>query len=99
MRSRYCAYVRGNADYLLATWHPTTRPPQLSLGSEPPVRWLGLQVRHHTTTGADTAVVEFVARYRIGNRAQRLHETSRFVREGGRWYYLDGEFPDRGAPA
>ena len=43
------------------------------------------------------AIVEFVARYRVGNRAQRLHETSRFVREGGRWYYLDGEFPDRGA--
>jgi SEC-C motif domain protein len=99
MRSRCCAYVLGNADYLLATWHSTTRPPQLDLAGEPPVRWLGLQVRHHTTTGADTAVVEFVARYRIGNRAQRLHETSRFVREGGRWYYLDGELPDRGAPA
>jgi SEC-C motif-containing protein len=50
-------------------------------------------------TGADTAIVEFVARYRIGNRAQRLHETSRFVREGGRWCYLDGEFPDREGPA
>jgi SEC-C motif-containing protein len=59
---------------------------------------LGLQVRQRATTGADTAIVEFVARYRIGNRAQRLHETSRFVREGGRWYYLDGEFPDREGP-
>jgi SEC-C motif-containing protein len=47
----------------------------------------------------DTAIVEFVARYRVGNRAQRLHAPSRFVREGGRWYYLDGESPDRGAPA
>jgi SEC-C motif-containing protein len=99
MRSRYSAYVGGNADYLLATWHPTTRPAPLDLGGEPPVRWLGLQVRRHTVTGADTAVVEFVARYRIGNRAQRLHETSRFVREGGRWYYLDGEFPDREGPS
>jgi SEC-C motif-containing protein len=99
MRARYCAYVRGNADYLLATWHPTTRPAPLALGGEPPVRWLGLQVRRHAVTGVDTALVEFVARYRTGNRAQRLHETSRFVREGGRWYYLDGEFPDRGAPA
>ena len=98
MRSRYCAYVRDNAKYLLATWHPTTRPPQLSLGGEPPARWLGLQVRRHVVTGVDTAIVEFVARYRVGNRAQRLHETSRFVREGGRWYYLDGEFPDRESP-
>jgi SEC-C motif-containing protein len=50
-------------------------------------------------TGADAAIVEFVARYRIGNRAQRLHETSRFVREDGRWCYLDGEFSDREGPA
>jgi SEC-C motif-containing protein len=99
MRSRYCAYVRGNADYLLATWHPATRPPQLDLAGEPPVHWLGLQVRRHTVTGADAAIVEFVARYRIGNRAQRLHETSRFVREDGRWCYLDGEFSDREGPA
>jgi SEC-C motif-containing protein len=99
MRSRYCAYVRGNADYLLATWHPTTRPLALDLASEPAVRWLGLQVRRHAATGADRAVVEFVARYRLGNRAQRLHETSRFVREDGRWYYLDGEFPDRVGPS
>ena len=99
MRSRYCAYVREDAPYLIATWHPTTRPTPLTLGGEPPVCWLGLQVRRHVVTGEDTALVEFVARYRIGNRAQRLHETSRFVREGGRWYYRDGEFPDRGAPA
>lgn len=97
MRSRYCAYVRENAEYLLATWHPTTRPAQLTLGGGPPVRWLGLQVRRHVVTGVDSAIVEFVARFRLGNRAQRLHETSRFVREGGRWYYLDGDFPDRPA--
>ena len=100
MRSRYCAYVRKDAAYLLATWHPTTRPAQLTLGDAPPVRWLGLQVRRHIVTGPDSAIVEFVARFRLGNRAQRLHETSRFVRECGRWYYLDGEFPDRpAAPA
>lgn len=95
MRSRYCAYVLGNTDYLLTTWHPTTRPAQLTLDGEPHVRWLGLQVRRHAVTGVDNALIEFVARYRIGNRAQRLHETSRFVREDGHWYYLDGEFPDR----
>jgi len=95
MRSRYSAYVLGLADYLLASWHPQTRPPRLALE---PLRWLGLQIRHHDTTG-DAATVEFVARYRAGGgKAQRLHERSRFRREDGRWYYLDGEFPDAPDP-
>jgi SEC-C motif-containing protein len=90
MRSRYSAYVLGLTDYLRDTWHPSTRPPPL----EPPpegLRWLGLEVRRHTVQDADHATVEFVARNRLAGRATRLHETSRFVREHGRWYYLDGE--------
>jgi SEC-C motif-containing protein len=90
MRSRYSAYVRGLGDYLLLTWHPSTRPGE-PLELEPAVRWLGLEVRRHETQGDDRAVVEFVARSKLGGRAARLHETSRFVREGGRWYYLDGQ--------
>ena len=90
MRSRYSAFQRGLLDYLLATWHPSTRPAELQ--PEPPgLRWLGLEVRRHTPIDADHASVEFVARSKLGGRAQRLHETSRFVREDGRWYYLDGE--------
>ncbi|MGX9718498.1 YchJ family protein [Stenotrophomonas acidaminiphila] len=92
MRSRYCAYVTGNADYLLATWHADTRPQALSLDDAPGQRtqWLGLDVKRHRVTGADTAEVEFVARYRVGGgSAVRLAEHSRFVREDGRWYYLD----------
>jgi SEC-C motif-containing protein len=59
---------------------------------EPPVpKWLGLKVVHREQTGVDTAVVAFVARYRIDGRAYRLEETSRFERLDGRWYYLDGE--------
>ena len=54
-------------------------------------RVLGLDVRRYTTTDADHAVVEFVARYRVAGRAVRLHECSRFVREAGRWYYVDGD--------
>lgn len=98
MRSRYSAYVLGLADYLLATWHPATRPDHLDL-TEPPVpRWIGLTVRRHTPMGPDSAEVEFIARYRIQGRAQRLHETSRFRREGGRWLYVDGELHPAGAP-
>ena len=55
-----------------------------------PVKWLGLEVRHAQTAG-DTGVVEFVARCREGGRAQRLHESSRFVRQGERWYYIDDQ--------
>jgi SEC-C motif-containing protein len=89
MRSRYSAYVLGLADYLLATWHPSTRPPAVD-PTPADLRWLGLEVRAARRTGADTAEVEFVARSKLGGRAHRLHETSRFVREDGRWYYVDG---------
>lgn len=88
MRSRYSAYVLGQAEYLVATWHPSTRPAGLTL--DPTVKWLGLDVRRHAAEG-DHATVEFVARSRLHGRAHRLHETSRFVREAGRWYYVDGD--------
>ena len=90
MRSRYSAFVLGRGDYLRDTWHPRTRPAEAP-APDPAVRWLGLDVRRHTVTDADHAVVEFVARSKLGGRALRLHETSRFVREGGRWYYVDGD--------
>jgi SEC-C motif-containing protein len=90
MRSRYSAYVLGLGDYLLATWHPSTRPPGQPV-FEPGQRWLGLEVRRHEAESDERAVVEFVARCKLGGRATRLHETSRFVREAGRWYYVDGD--------
>jgi SEC-C motif-containing protein len=89
MRSRYSAFALECADYLLATWHSSTRP--VSLDFDACAKWLGLEVREHTVTGADAAEVEFVARYRVDGRAVRLHERSRFVREDGRWFYLDGD--------
>lgn len=65
MRSRYSAYVLERADYLLATWHVSTRPATLELAMDPPLRWLGLDVKRFVPAG-DTAVVEFVARYSQG---------------------------------
>ncbi len=91
MRSRYAAFVLGRTDYLQQTWHASTRPAELAL--EEGVRWLGLEVRAHRSTGPDQAEVEFVARSRQAGRGQRLHELSRFVRENGHWYYVDGVFP------
>jgi len=90
MRSRYSAYVLDRRDHLLATWHPNTRPAELP-PPEPGLRWLGLDVRRHVPIDADHATVEFVARSKLGGRAQRLHAVSRFVREGGRWYYVDDD--------
>lgn len=89
MRSRYTAFVLGRADYLLATWHASRRPG--SLDPDEGAKWLGLEVRSHRDTAEDRAEVEFVARWRVGGRAVRLHERSRFVREQGRWYYVDGD--------
>jgi len=89
MRSRYTAFVLGRVDHLAATWHASTRPADLAL--EPGVKWLGLEVKNHRAMDADHAEVEFVARSRLGGRGQRLVETSRFVREGGRWFYVDGD--------
>jgi SEC-C motif-containing protein len=92
MRSRYSAYVFELEEYLLATWHPSTRPPVLDLQDETSrIKWLGLEVKRHSGKGPDDAVVEFVARCRIGGRARRLHEISRFVREVGCWYYVAAE--------
>jgi SEC-C motif domain protein len=90
MRSRYSAFVLGLHAYLLDTWHSRTRPAAL----EPPppgLRWLGLEVKACAAQGDDHATVEFVSRSKLGGRAQRLHELSRFERRGGRWFYVDGD--------
>ena len=91
MRSRYTAYTLLNENYLLSTWHSSSRPHQLSLAKEPSEKWLGLQVKRYEQQDAEHATVEFVARYKVGGRAHRLHEVSRFVHEDGRWFYVDGE--------
>ena len=91
MRSRYSAYVLGLKAYLLATWHASTRPPELNLAEEGGTKWLGLEVKRRQQQDEVHATVEFVARYRIAGRGHRLHEVSRFVREDGRWCYVDGD--------
>lgn len=91
MRSRYSAFVLGLEDYLLDTWHPRTRPPHI--GIDAAQKWLGLAIRHTEGGGEndERGVVEFIARFRLNGKAYRLHETSRFERIDGRWYYVDGD--------
>jgi len=89
MRSRYSAFVCGDVPYLMATWHNSQRPAELTLDAD--AKWLGLEIKQHQTTGADRAEVEFVARFRVAGKAVRQHERSRFVCEEGRWFYVDGD--------
>ncbi|OGB25791.1 MAG: hypothetical protein A3I66_05305 [Burkholderiales bacterium RIFCSPLOWO2_02_FULL_57_36] len=94
MRSRYSAYALGLMEYVHLTWHPGTRPALAELRNDAVTKWLGLEVKRHAATGDDESIVEFVARSKSGGRAQRLHEVSRFAREGGQWFYVDGSFPE-----
>ncbi|MCC5475062.1 YchJ family protein [Streptomyces sp. NPDC059680] len=90
MRSRYSAFVTGDAGYLLRTWHPRTRPERLDL--DPRMKWTGLEILDTTDGSAfhSTGTVTFRASYRGGS----LHERSRFARVGGAWAYVDGDFLD-----
>jgi SEC-C motif-containing protein len=91
MRSRYCGFVLRNEAYLLATWHPTTRPSRVRMDEQQ--NWLGLRIRSIEKGGGEdsTGNVEFVARFKIAGKGHRLHELSRFEKIDGRWFYLDGK--------
>ncbi|MEJ8675242.1 YchJ family protein [Chromobacterium amazonense] len=94
MRSRYSAYALGLEAYLLATWHASTRPERLNLAEDAGVvKWIGLEIQRCEAglDGDEAGLVEFVARYKVGGKAEHLHEVSRFVREDGRWYYVAGQ--------
>ena len=91
MRSRYSAYAVGLNDYVFRTWHPRTRPADVS--PSPDITWTGLEILATTDGGADddAGTVSFRAHLTAGGRREQLHETSRFERRGGRWVYVDGD--------
>jgi SEC-C motif domain protein len=89
MRSRYTAYVLADEAYLRATWDVSTCPAEELIDAG--IKWMGLEVRAAQEEGND-GTVEFIARAKVGGRAHRLHETSRFIRRDGRWWYVDGDF-------
>jgi SEC-C motif-containing protein len=90
MRSRYSAFVAGRPDYLLATWHPSTRPATLVLDED--IRWRRLDVVRTAAGGPfdDRGTVEFAAHYLHDGERGVQREVSRFAREDSRWYYVDG---------
>jgi SEC-C motif-containing protein len=87
MRSRFSAFALGLTGYLLESWHASTRPAELAAGST--TRWLRLEVLESSEEG-DGGRVHFRATFREGRRFGVLEEASRFRREAGRWYYLEG---------
>jgi SEC-C motif-containing protein len=89
MRSRFSAFATGNREYLLATWHPSTRPATLDLDDD--TQWRRLVVVRTEAGGPfdDCGTVEFAAHYADDGGRGVLRETSRFVREDGRWFYLE----------
>jgi SEC-C motif-containing protein len=91
MRSRYSAFAVGDAAYLLATWHPTTRPATLELSADR--QWQRLEIVDVAAGGPfdQSGVVEFEAHYLAAAGSGRQHERSSFLREDGRWYYVGGE--------
>jgi SEC-C motif-containing protein len=94
MRSRYSAYALRIPEYLLATWHPSTRPASLSL--DPQVQWVGLEILGRTRGGIldSEGTVEFRATYRSDGMRMHQHENSTFIRENKVWFYVDGVVDD-----
>ena len=88
MRSRYSAFAVRDLNYLLRTWHSSTRPPSLELDRR--MRWIGLKIVDRTggSVFESTGTVEFSASYRIAGTVRHQDENSRFVRENGQWCYL-----------
>ncbi len=94
MRSRYSAFAVGDAAYLLTSWHPASRPRELTLDDA--VAWRRLQIVDTEAGGRDDdhGVVEFRAQYVTGGGRRILHERSRFERVDGAWVYVDGDLLD-----
>ncbi len=96
MRSRYSAFFHNDADYLLKTWHPLTRPESLELDGA--VTWRRLDIVRTERGGLldKEGLVEFIAHYREDGRAGQQQEISRFQKVGRQWYYR-GAVPDNSA--
>ncbi|KHL12042.1 SEC-C motif-containing protein [Mumia flava] len=96
MRSRYAAYALDLTDYVFRTWHPRTRPDDVT--PAPGLTWERLEiVEAETDPGAEVGVVEFRAHHRAGGAVGVMHERSRFERRAGRWVYVGGDLLDPGA--
>ncbi len=91
--SRYCAFVMQDADYLIKTWHPSCGAAALRaelIAGFAHTEWLGLAVFEHISSTDNIGFVSFVARFTEGGKTGAIIERSRFLKENGQWYYIDG---------
>ena len=91
MRSRYSAYVLGDAAYIHRSWHSSTRPSKKSLTQPIHIQWERLEIVKTEVGQAEDqdGMVEFIAYFAEHGQAQQLHELSRFIREKNRWVYVE----------
>ncbi|MGY3569276.1 YchJ family protein [Vibrio paucivorans] len=101
MRSRYCAHVHGLVDFVVATYHPSCHAEEQrddiaqSIDSD----WKGLEVTSvEPGSHSDEGYVTFKAYFTDAGKEYCLEERSRFVRENGLWFYIDGTFPEEQPP-
>ncbi len=93
MRSRYTAYYLVDEEYLIDTWHPSTRPEALNLDKQDAkTKWFKLTIQAKSLGGEQDSegTVEFTARYKLKGKAHQLHETSQFSKVNDNWYYVGG---------
>lgn len=88
MRSRYSAYILKNENYLLQSWHESTRPDSLDLTIDT-TQWKKLKI---ISTAENK--VHFVAYFTQDTlnkeKIYALTEISNFVKDKN-WQYLEGE--------
>lgn len=92
MRSRYCAFVVGDAEYLLRSWHASTRPAEMELDAE--ISWKRLLIESTSAGGPfdNEGEVTFTAIARTAEGRLEQREHSLFVRsDEGRWVYVNGD--------
>ena len=96
MRSRYTAFAMRDSNYLLKTWHGSTRPSALDFTTDA-TQWKKLEILETVSgeEGATRGIVEFKAYFVERARREVLHERSSFLKENGLWYYLDGVMPEK----
>jgi len=91
MRSRYTANVVKDVEYLLKTWHSSTKPKYMLSATIPELYGLQIVRTKEGSEADDRGVVEFKAKSILQNKIWNLHEISHFVKEKDQWLYVDGD--------
>ncbi|OIQ28559.1 MAG: hypothetical protein BM564_09175 [Bacteroidetes bacterium MedPE-SWsnd-G2] len=94
MRSRYTAFTKANIEFLMLSWHKSTRPIKDKKEIEQwakSVSWIKLEVLSSKLNANNSKIgyVEFKAFYYENGAVQTIEEHSKFTFENDQWYYLN----------